>query len=63
MVPSCVNIEHLKGKVPVQHYKSEWLIKLTLFRVSSKFKLRDLIDTPPTLLGRWRYANVVNQKI
>ncbi|QGH02288.1 hypothetical protein [Streptococcus dysgalactiae] len=29
----------------------------------SKFKLRDLIDTPPTLLGRWLYDNVANKKI
>lgn len=37
--------------------------KIGLLPSGTKFYLRDLIDTPPTLLGRWLYDNVANGTI
>ena len=37
--------------------------KIEMLPAGSKFRLRDLIDTPPTLLGRWLYDNVANGMI
>lgn len=37
--------------------------KIVGLEAGEKFILRDLIDTPPALLGRWLYDNVANGTI
>lgn len=37
--------------------------KINALPVGTEFFLRDLIDTPPTLLGRWLFDNVENGTI
>jgi len=37
--------------------------KIGARQTEDPFTLRDLIDTPPALLGRWLYDNVANGKI
>lgn len=37
--------------------------KITELPPGKEFTLRDLIDTPPALLGRWLYENVANGTI
>lgn len=53
----------LQGKSTYATLYKRMVDKIDSLPSGSKFKLRDLIDTPPTLLGRWLYDNVANQKI
>lgn len=53
----------LKGKNTYAQLYSLLVKKIEKLESGEKFFLRDLIDTPPTLLGRWLYDNVKNGKI
>lgn len=53
----------LQGKSTYAELYKKMVIKIDTLPAGRKFKLRDLIDTPPTLLGRWLYDNVANKTI
>lgn len=41
----------------------EMVKKIEELPEGAEFFVRDLIDTPPSILGRWLYDNVANDKI
>ncbi len=62
----CPNISELcklralKGKSTYAELYKEMVSKIEKLPTGKVFFLRDLISTPPTLLGRWLYDNVEN---
>ncbi|WP_423363033.1 hypothetical protein [Mycoplasma sp. P36-A1] len=53
----------LQGKSTYAELYKEMVIKINELRSGERFKLRELIDTPPALLGRWLFDNVENGTI
>lgn len=56
-------VRALQGKSTYAELYKKMVSKIDALPKGSKFRLRNLIDTPPTLLGRWLYDNVANGKI
>lgn len=56
-------VRALQGKSTYAELYKKMVSKIDALPKGRKFKLRDLIDTPPTLLGRWLHDNVANGKI
>ena len=56
-------VRALQGKSTYSDLYKKMIKKIDSLPANSKFKLRDLIDTPPALLGRWLYDNVANGTI
>lgn len=56
-------VRALKGKNTYAKLYKIMVSKINILPSGSKFFLRDLIDTPPALLGRWLYDNVDNGTI
>lgn len=53
----------LQGKSTYADLYREMVKKIDSLPAGKTFLLRDLIDTPPALLGRWLYDNVANGTI
>jgi len=53
----------LQGKSTYSNLYKLMIKKIDALPSGATFKLRDLIDTPPTLLGRWLFDNVANRSI
>jgi len=53
----------LQGKSTYADLYRKMVKKIETLQVGTEFFLRDLIDTPPTLLGRWLFDNVANGTI
>lgn len=56
-------VRALQGKSTYAQLYKTMVGKIEKMKVGTKFFLRDIIDTPPTLLGRWLYDNVANGTI
>lgn len=56
-------VRSLKGKSTYADLYKEMVKKIDAYPSGKKFFLRDLVDTPPALLGRWLYDNVANNTI
>lgn len=56
-------VRALQGKSTYAELYKKMVAKIDILPKGRRFKLRDLIDTPPTLLGRWLYDNVANGTI
>lgn len=56
-------VRALLGKSTYADLYKRMVKKIDSLPSKEKFFLRDLIDTPPTLLGRWLYDNVANGTI
>lgn len=53
----------LKGKNTYAELYTEMVAKIKEMLPGTEFYLRDIIGTPPALLGRWLFDNVENGKI
>ncbi|MDG4975124.1 hypothetical protein [Lactococcus lactis] len=53
----------LQGKSTYAELYKEMLTKINKLKSGERFILRDLIDTPPALLGKWLFDNVDNGTI
>ncbi|MDA8227041.1 MAG: hypothetical protein M0T74_04950 [Desulfitobacterium hafniense] len=53
----------LKGKNTYTELYARMVNEIAALEPNSEFYLRDIIDIPPALLGRWLYDNVRNGKI
>lgn len=53
----------LRGKSNYVELYKEMIKQINRKPSGTKFKLRDLVETPPTLLGRWLFDNVANGTI
>lgn len=56
-------VRALQGKSTYADLYKKMVKKIDSLPAGQKFLLRDLIDTPPTLLGRWLFDNVANGNI
>lgn len=56
-------VRALQGKSTYAELYKNMVKKIDTLPSGEKFFLRDLIHTPPTLLGRWLYDNVANGTI
>lgn len=53
-------VRSLQGKSTYADLYKKMVRKIDALPAGTEFFLRDLIDTPPTLLGRWLFDNVEN---
>ena len=53
----------LHGNYTYAELYAQMVKKIADLAPNSEFYLRDIIDTPPALLGRWLFDNVKNGKI
>lgn len=56
-------VRALQGKSTYADLYKRMVKRIESLPVGTTFFLRDLIDTPPTLLGRWLYDNVADGTI
>ena len=56
-------VRALQGKNTYAELYKKMVKKIEALPTGSRFKLRDLLETPPALLGRWLYDNVANGTI
>ncbi len=56
-------VRALQGKSTYAELYKTMVRKIDALPSGKRFRLRDLIDTPPTLLGRWLYDNVADGSI
>ncbi|CAK7082140.1 TPA: hypothetical protein KRO81_001713 [Clostridioides difficile] len=56
-------VRALRGKSTYADLYKRMVKKIESLPSGQRFFLRDLIETPPTLLGRWLYDNVANGTI
>lgn len=56
-------VRALQGKASYAQLYKTMVEKIKKLPSGSTFFLRDLIDTPPALLGRWLFDNVANGTI
>lgn len=62
-VAELCKVRSLQGKSTYAQLYKKMVKKIANLPVGTKFYLRDLIETPPTLLGRWLYDNVADGTI
>ena len=53
----------LQGKSTYAELYKEMVTKINKLKSGERFKLRELIDTPPALLGKWLFDDVDSGKI
>ncbi len=56
-------VRALQGKSTYAELYKRMVKNIDKLPIGTNFLLRDLIDTPPTLLGRWLFDNVKNGSI
>lgn len=53
----------LQGKNTYSDLYSKMVKEIEKIKPGTEFYLRDIIETPPALLGRWLFDNVANSQI